>query len=201
MIESSLFPWYLSIGYPARCITYTSAQGLGSVPDVPHAVYVSSSTEGNGVGVLKAPPVSTNGNYNNSGRASGGGGVVDAAPPAVGSAALVNNAQRASKLCVSITLTDNVTVTWTTYLIDGRLFVEIPNGILPEGSKESFVTLLEYAEDELKCDHVVVCFKKDRSDRASLVRMFMFLGFAPVAPGNPLVPRSNDVMFMSYAIE
>jgi len=32
----------------------------------------------------------------------------------------------------------------------------------------SFVTLLEYAEDSLKCSHVIVCFKKDRQDRCKL---------------------------------
>ena len=36
---------------------YLWVQGLGSVPDVPHAVNVSFVTEGNGVGVLKEPPV------------------------------------------------------------------------------------------------------------------------------------------------
>ena len=30
---------------------------------------------------------------------------------------------------------------------------------------ESFVRLLEYAEEELKCSHLIVCFKKDRPDR------------------------------------
>ncbi|XP_064645891.1 ornithine decarboxylase antizyme 1-like [Lineus longissimus] len=85
--------------------------------------------------------------------------------------------------------------------MDGRLYVEVPNGILPEGSKESFVALLEYAEEELHCSHVLVCFKKERNDRASLVRMFMFLGFSPVAPGNPIIPRSPDLMFMASVIE
>jgi len=29
----------------------------------------------------------------------------------------------------------------------------------------------------------------------------MFLGFVVVAPGNPLVPISGDLMFMAYIIE
>ena len=35
----------------------------------------------------------------------------------------------------------------------------------------------------------------------SLVRTFMFLGFVAVAPGNPMVPATGDLMFMAYAIE
>jgi hypothetical protein len=31
--------------------------------------------------------------------------------------------------------------------------------------------------------------------------MFMFLGFVPVAPGNPIIPRSPDLMFMVSVIE
>jgi len=37
-------------------------QGLGSAPDVPHAENVSvRKTEGNGVGIVKEPPVSVKG--------------------------------------------------------------------------------------------------------------------------------------------
>ena len=36
---------------------------------------------------------------------------------------------------------------------------------------------------------------------ACLVRTFMFLGFAVVAPGNPLVPNSGDLLFMAYTID
>ncbi|XP_064596583.1 LOW QUALITY PROTEIN: ornithine decarboxylase antizyme 1-like [Liolophura sinensis] len=150
--------------------------------DVPHAVFVSNVAEGNGVGVLKAPPVNAKVVFRE--------GPDHLAP-----------VQVASNLCFNVHLTDNLNVTWETVYVDGRLYVEIPNGILPEGSKESFVTLLEYAEEKLKCSHVIVCFKKNRSDRASLVRTFMFLGLVVVPPGDALVPQIGDVMFMSYAID
>lgn len=160
---------------------YDWVLGLGGAPDEPHAVNVSEKTEGNGVGVLKEPPVSANG-----------------LPENVNTLA---KAQTASSLCFRITLTDCLEVSWETLLLGRKLIVEIPNGILPEGSKESFVTLLEYAEEALKCTHVIVCFKKARLDRACLIRTMMFLGFVVVAPGNPLVPISGDLMFMAYIIE
>jgi len=100
----------------------------------------------------------------------------------------------------AIALTDHKEVVWETVLLDGRLFVEIPSGILPDGSKESFIRLLEYAEEELQCEHVVICFAKSRIDRAMLVRTFMFLGFSPLAPGAELLPAtvSPNVMYMAY---
>jgi len=111
------------------------------------------------------------------------------------------NAAPTSNLCFEISLTDNIQVTWETVLVDRKLFVEVPSGILPDGSKESFVTLLEYAEDHLKCDHVIVCFKKNRADRACLVRTFMFLGFCAVPPGDQRVPICGDLLFMAYVID
>lgn len=136
--------------------------------------------EGNGVGVSTEPPV---------------------AGKVLRDEKTLADAQTASSLCFKVSLADALQVTWETLLIGRKLYVEIPNGILPDGSKESFVTLLEYAEEVLACTHVIVCFKKARSDRASLIRTFMFLGFAVVAPGSPLVPASMDRMFMAYTIE
>lgn len=115
--------------------------------------------------------------------------------------ALADEAQGASSLCFKVTLTERVEVAWETLLVGDRLFVEIPNGILPAGSKESFVTLLEYAEEVLKVAFVIVCFKKGRTDRACLIRTFMFLGFVALAPGSSLVPASGDLFFMAYNIE
>lgn len=36
---------------------------------------------------------------------------------------------------------------------------------------------------------------------ANLVRAFMFLGFQVVVPGDPIVPRADDLMFLAYTIE
>lgn len=164
---------------------YLWVQGLGSVPDVPHAVNVSFVTEGNGVGVLKEPPVN----------------VKDIFTDNVCGGALASKSQVASNLCFEISVANGVVVKWETIYDERKLFVEVPNTILPDGSKESLVTLLEYAEEQLDCSHVILCFKKNRTDRASLIRTFMFLGFAVVCPGDPMVPNAEDLMFLAYTID
>lgn len=60
-------------------------------------------------------------------------------------------------------LAEQTTVVWETVVVGRRLYLSIVH--LPEGSKEAFVSLLEYAEEVLGCSHVLICFKKDRSDR------------------------------------
>ena len=105
-----------------------------------------------------------------------------------------------SHLCFEVTLV-GVRVKWDTLLIGKTLFIEIPSDILPEGSKESFIAVLEHAEEELGCSKVIVCFNKKRDDRECLIRTFMFLGFVLVAPGTHQLAVSGDLMYLAYSID
>uniref|UniRef100_K1RDR6 Ornithine decarboxylase antizyme n=1 Tax=Magallana gigas TaxID=29159 RepID=K1RDR6_MAGGI len=177
---------------PASGTPYRLVQGLGRVPDAPHAVNVSFVTEGNGVGVSTEPPVSAKSLFikENSRQAQ-----------------LDNNrsveveTRATANLSFTVYLSGQHKVTWETILKNRNLYVEVPNGILPEGSKESLITLLEYAEEKLCCEHVILCFCKSRNDRASLIRTFMFMGFAVACPGDPIVPMVPEVMYMVYRID
>lgn len=146
------------------------------------------------MGVTKEPPVSVRAlnNVNDGGRLHGIISGVTSMP-------MVTPAENVSNLSFCIRLVDQE-VTWETLVIGKTMFIEIPTDILPEGSKESFVALLEYAEEVLSCTHVIVCFKKNRSDRASLIRTFMFFGFVPVAPGAHQLAVSGDLMYLAYTI-
>lgn len=70
------------------------------------------------------------------------------------------------RLSFILHLTQQTQISWETVLWNSVLYVQVPSCILPGGSKEGFVGLLEYAEEVLHCGHVVVCMKKDRTDRS-----------------------------------
>jgi hypothetical protein len=177
--------------------------GLGSAPDVPHAGGDLSlrKTEGNGVGFIKEPPVSVKVGLDQSSSSSnvsvqtprvvsGGSSVVTAA---------VSNG--VSHIAFDVSLVGQQKVKWDTLLIGKTLFIEIPEGALPEGSKESFVSVLEYAEESLGCSKVIVCFRKMREDRELLIKTFMFLGFVLVAPGTHQLAVSGDLLYLAYSID
>jgi len=46
-------------------------------------------------------------------------------------------------------LSDEKEVEWKTLLVNGTLYVDIPTSVLSDGSRDSFVSLLEFAEDKL----------------------------------------------------
>lgn len=98
-------------------------------------------------------------------------------------------------------LSDEKEVEWKTLLVNGTLYVDIPTSVLPDGSRDSFVSLLEFAEEKLECEKVFVCFKRNRPDRTALMRVFMFLGFTVVPPDYKQVPQNDDIMSMVYNIQ
>jgi len=94
---------------------------------------------------------------------------------------------------------------WEAVLWRGRLYVSVTPQALTNGSKEAFVSLLEYAEDILECSHVVVCLGKSSApsgdkDIKMAIRNFMFLGFQPLAPGHEFMPSNPNLVCFYYTI-
>ncbi|XP_043524685.1 ornithine decarboxylase antizyme 1 [Frieseomelitta varia] len=107
------------------------------------------------------------------------------------------------RLTFTLHLTESTSVEWETVVWRRCLYIRVPSCLLPEGSKEGFVSLLEYAEETLRCKNIIICLRKDRTDRAMLVRTFMFLGFSVLPPTHSLVPPGSDAgnLYMLYVIE
>lgn len=163
--------------------------GLSGIPDAPHAASLTlvsslseSNTEGSGVGKQETLSVSKS----------------------VEESELLGFVERGEsvKLSFILRLTERTEARWETLLHQHCLYIQVPVALLPEGSKEGFVTLLEFAEETLKCKDIVICMKKDRSDKTQLVRTFMFIGFTMLHPGHPLVPQTSDssTIYMRYSI-
>jgi len=108
---------------------------------------------------------------------------------------------------------------WDAVLWRQRLYVSVTPAALSNGSKEAFVSLLEYAEDVLEVTHVVVCFGRAGGKRAGMspgapaspaspaspveakaIRNFMFLGFQPLAPGHEFMPSNPNLVCFYYTI-
>ncbi|KMR04982.1 ornithine decarboxylase antizyme [Lasius niger] len=71
------------------------------------------------------------------------------------------------RLTFTLHLTESTSVEWETVAWRRCLYIRVPSCLLPEGSKEGFVSLLEYAEETLRCTNIIVCLRKDRSDRGT----------------------------------
>lgn len=64
-------------------------------------------------------------------------------------------------LACDFTSSKNSKSNWEAILYMNNLYLQIPAGVLFETSKEAFVDLLQYAEEELKCQNVVICLDKN----------------------------------------
>lgn len=110
------------------------------------------------------------------------------------------------RITLKLHVTEATFSVWDTVLNpeNNILYVALPTVLLPEASKQSFITLLEFAEEKLDVDAVVLCMRKDRTDRPNLVRTFLFLGFQPLSPKSSLAPPQSGVdtnLFLIYKIE
>jgi ornithine decarboxylase antizyme 1 len=105
------------------------------------------------------------------------------------------------RIIVRYYLTNSTILTWETTYVNNTLYIEVPHGCLPDASKDAFVALLEYAEEVLLCNNAIVYFSKEREDRATLIRTFMFMGFFVAPPNSPIidVPDTNNV-YLVYKI-
>ena len=112
-----------------------------------------------------------------------------------------------------------VRTNWDAVLWQDALYVSVTASQLADGSKRAFVSLLEYAEEELGVSNVVACLDKCvishacfsasmtdnlcfrlHHDNKNVIRNFLFLGFQPLAPGHEFHPSTPNVVCFLYSI-
>lgn len=113
-----------------------------------------------------------------------------------------------TRITIKLHVTDKISSSWDSVLDHDTniLYVALPKQLTHEASKQSFLSLLEFAEEKLECDGVVLCIRKDRPDRQNLIKTFLFLGFSPLNPKSTLAPpqmegRNDEHLFLIYNIE
>lgn len=90
---------------------------------------------------------------------------------------------------------------WEGVLKKTYLYIFMTANHMNEGSREAFVSLLEHAEEELGCTHVIVCIDKKITQLKKMMRNFLFLGFQMLDPGHELSPPMNpNVVSFVYNI-
>jgi ornithine decarboxylase antizyme 1 len=107
--------------------------------------------------------------------------------------------EQAVKLSFSAAGVGGARSCWEAVLWQNRLYVMVTQAQLADGSKAGFVSLLEYAEEELGVEHVIACLDRSYSNK-NIVRNFLFLGFTPLSPGHEYFPANPNVVCFLYTI-
>jgi len=105
--------------------------------------------------------------------------------------------EQAVKLSFSAAGMGGIRSQWEAVLWQNRLYVAVTQNQLADGSKRAFVSLLEYAEEELGVSHVVACLDNHHNNK-NVIRNFLFLGFEPITAGHEFFPAAlpNVVCFV-----
>lgn len=106
------------------------------------------------------------------------------------------------KIEFKIYLTENTVLRWEAVVKGTTMYLRVP-GVVAAGSKESFMLLLDFAEERLGCDSCIICVLKTRPDRATLLRTFMFMGFQLLPPRAPAAADIDnpDYIFLHYNMQ
>ncbi|XP_037956996.1 LOW QUALITY PROTEIN: ornithine decarboxylase antizyme [Teleopsis dalmanni] len=111
------------------------------------------------------------------------------------------------RIIIKLHVTENKFTKWESVLnpLNNILYVSMPEELPPEASKQTFVSLLEFAEDKLDVDAVVLIIKKNQTDRARLIETFFIMGFQPLSRKSPMAPpateNNSENFFLIYNIE
>lgn len=110
-----------------------------------------------------------------------------------------------SNICLrtfSKQLTEKTHVKWDTVQVDDYVFIYVPYGL----SRDSFIALLDYAEEELGVSKAFVCLDRGSQNFGELVKAFRFMGFEHVTPDQQFeilnVPSSpRGFHFLGYEFD
>ncbi|XP_062133809.1 LOW QUALITY PROTEIN: ornithine decarboxylase antizyme [Drosophila sulfurigaster albostrigata] len=111
------------------------------------------------------------------------------------------------QISIKLHVTEDQSTNWMTILnpTNNILYVAFPTELPPAGSKETFISLLEFAEDKLEVDGIVMVMRKDQIDCGRLIEAFLFMGFEPLSRKSPKAPpaavNDNDNYYFLYTIE
>lgn len=111
------------------------------------------------------------------------------------------------QITIKLHVTEDQSTNWMTILnpANNILYVAFPTDLPPAGSKETFISLLEFAEDKLEVDGIVMMMRKDQPECARLIEAFLFMGFEPLSRKSPKAPpaaiNDNENYYFLYNIE
>lgn len=112
-----------------------------------------------------------------------------------------------TRITIKVHVTENKFTEWDSVLnpINNILYVAMPENLPPEASKQTFISLLEFAEEKLEVDAVVLAIRKTMANRARFLETFLIMGFQPISRKSECAPPgaadNNENFFLIYHID